>query len=65
MKNAIILAGKRTGSTFLQEVLNSHPNITCYDEMFMKYNKNKKRRGQFLYEFMRKDKGMNINEYIN
>lgn len=64
MKNAIIVAAKRTGSTFLQEVLNSHPNITCYDEMFMRYNKNKKRRGQFLYYYM-KTEGYSVKQYIN
>jgi len=32
---AIILAEKRTGSTFLQEVLRSHPDIISLDELFM------------------------------
>jgi len=32
---AIILGEKRTGSTFLQEVLRSHPDILSLDELFM------------------------------
>jgi len=63
MNNAIILADKRTGSTFLQECLNSHPNITCYDEMFMRGNK-EKRRGQYLYNYMKRTKNMNHKQYL-
>ena len=33
--NAVIFAEKRTGSTFLQEALRSHPDITSLDELFM------------------------------
>lgn len=59
---SIIVAEKRTGSTFLQNALNSHPNITCYDELFMK-NKAKKRHGMKLYNFF-KDK-WTIEQYLD
>lgn len=64
MNNAVILAPKRSGSTFLQESLNSHPQIVCYDEMFMQNKNIDKRRGQFLYRAMKIDKGWNIEQYL-
>lgn len=64
MKNGVIFCDKRTGSTFLQEALNSHPQIVCYDEMFMKI-KNRKRRGQVLFKAMKNEQGMNVQKYIN
>lgn len=30
----IILSGGRSGSTYLQQLLDSHPTVTCYDEIF-------------------------------
>jgi len=63
MNNGVIFCDKRTGSTFLQEALNSHPQIVCYDEMFMK-NRNRKRRGQLLYRTMKTEKNMTTEAYI-
>ena len=63
--NFIVLAAKRSGSTFLQEALSSHPNIKCYDEMFMlKSTKTGKRRGQYLYPYMKKHHNHNVKQYI-
>jgi len=47
--NAVILCNKRTGSTFLQEAMDSHPAIKAFDEMFMVYDKETERRGHKLY----------------
>lgn len=64
--NFIVLSAKRSGSTFLQEALTSHPNIKCYDEMFMlKSTKTGKRRGQYLYPYMKKNHGYNVKQYVN
>lgn len=38
--NVIQFQDKRTGSTFLQRCLNSHPQITAYDELFVVSYKN-------------------------
>jgi LPS sulfotransferase NodH len=38
-KKFIILCGGRSGSTYLQQILNSHPTIKCYDEIFNVTNK--------------------------
>lgn len=67
MKNFVVVADKRTGSTFLQEALSSHPNIKCYDEMFMIRGAKKtgKRRGQFLYRHMKQNHKYNINKYLD
>jgi len=66
MRNVIMLTAKRTGSTFLMEALNSHSNVTCYDEMFMRTRgKKEKRRGQYLYGYMKTKKNMNYKQYIN
>ena len=35
----IILTAGRSGSTYLQRLLNSHPAVTCYDEIFNVTNK--------------------------
>lgn len=65
MRNFVVLAAKRSGSTFLQEALTSHPNIKCYDEMFMiKSTKTGKRRGQWLFPYMKKNHGYDVNQYI-
>lgn len=63
--NFVILAPKRSGSTFLQEALSSHPNIKCYDEMFMiRGSKSGKRRNQYLYRYMKKTENHSIPQYI-
>jgi LPS sulfotransferase NodH len=36
MKRFVILTTQRTGSTFLKNYLNSHPDILCYGELFNK-----------------------------
>lgn len=64
MNNGVILAPKRSGSTFLQEALNSHPQIICYDELFMQNKNVDKRRGQFLYRSLKRDKGWSVNQYL-
>ena len=51
MKNGVIFCGKRTGSTFLQEALNSHPQIVCYDEMFMLSRKIRKGKTAKSHEY--------------
>lgn len=61
---AIILADKRTGSTFLQHALNSHPDVTCYDEMFMYSGRSKKRNKIELYKTMAQRKKLTIDEYL-
>ena len=65
--NFVILADKRTGSTFLQEALNSHPDIKVYDEMFIIRGAQKtgKRRGQFLFRTMKSKRKMNIKDYLD
>lgn len=66
MRNFVIVAGKRTGSTFLQEALSNHPDIKCYDEMFIiRGSKSGKRRGQYLYKHMKKEHKYDIKQYIN
>jgi len=60
---AVILSDKRTGSTFLQEALDSHPDITALDEMFMVYDKESERRGYKLYRSLQKS--MTISEYLD
>ena len=65
MKNGIVLANKRTGSTFLQEALNSHPSIRCYDEMFMIKTRLKQRRGGILYKTKKEENEMGKKEYID
>jgi hypothetical protein len=49
-RNAIILCDKRTGSTFLQSALGSHPQITSYSELFMIRSRARKTRGKLLYK---------------
>jgi len=64
--NFVILAPKRSGSTFLQEALSSHPNIKCWDELFMiRGPKSGKRRNQYLYWYMKKTKKHSIPQYID
>jgi len=67
MKNFVVVADKRTGSSFFQEALSSHPNIKCYDELFMIRGAKKtgKRRGQYLYRHMKQTESMDIGGYIN
>lgn len=67
MKNFVVVADKRTGSSFFMEALTSHPNIKCYDEMFIIRGSKKtgKRRGQYLYRHMKKEKNMDMGGYLN
>ena len=65
MNNGVILCPKRSGSTFLQEALNSHPQIVCYDELFMNNKNIRQRRGQILFKTKSKENGMNIKNYID
>lgn len=62
---AIILCDKRTGSTFLQNCLDSHPDLTVYDEMFMIRGGIKKRHGQFLFRHMKNTKGFSPEKYLD
>ena len=49
--NCVLLSEKRTGSTFLQTALNSHPDITSYDELFiMRTRKDKRDNTSFFIE---------------
>lgn len=66
MKNFVVVANKRTGSTFLQEALSSHPQIKCWDELFLIRGAQKtgKRRGQYLYRYMKNNHKYNIKDYI-
>lgn len=66
--NFVVYADKRTGSSFFMECLNSHPDVMCYDEMFMIRGGLKKRRGQFLYKYKKsesKKKNYGINDYLD
>lgn len=61
----IIVANKRTGSTYLQHAINSHPNIRCLDEMFLIRAKNTiERDGVKIFRKLEKDKGFSPREYI-
>jgi len=62
---AVLLCDKKTGSTFVQYAINSHPDLVCYDEMFLIKHGDRKRRGQFLYKTMKKEKKMNIEKYLD
>lgn len=57
---SVILCAKRTGSTFLQECFNSHPDFVCYDELFMR--KVKKRRGMKMFNAFPK---WTIDQYLD
>lgn len=66
MEKFVILGGKRSGSTMLQEALNSHPDITCFDELYLIRDvATGKRRGQFLYRYMNKTKKMSHKQYLD
>lgn len=65
MFRGFILCDKRTGSTFLQNCLDSHPNITCYDELFMIRSGLKKRHGQFMYRWMNEKKGYSKDKFLD
>lgn len=63
--NAIILSDKRTGSTFLYDVLGSHPNITAYGELFMLSTSASQTRGQVLYKTKRKREKWSKSKYLD
>jgi len=62
---AVLLSDKKTGSTFVQYAIGSHPELICYDEMFLIKHGNRKRRGQLLYKTMRKEKKMGVKQYLD
>lgn len=62
---AVLLSDKKTGSTFVQYAINSHPDLTCYDEMFIIKHGDRRRRGQFLYKTMKKEKNFSIVQYLD
>lgn len=65
MINFVLVSNKRTGSTFLQESINSHPDIKCFDELFLIRAKNIERVGEIpIYRKMHKDKDFTPKEYI-
>lgn len=52
MINFVLISNKRTGSTFLQEAIDSHPQIKCCDEMFLIRAKNvTERKGIKIYRY--------------
>jgi len=61
---AVLLSDKKTGSTFVQYAISSHPDLICYDEMFLIKHGDRKRRGQLLYKTMHKEKKMDVKQYI-
>jgi len=65
--NFVVLADKRTGSSFFMETLNSHPELVCYDELYMirGATKSGKRRGQYLYRYMKNTKNMSMDQYLD
>lgn len=74
MIDFILIANKRTGSTFLQEAISSHPEAFCFDEMFLVRSKSTvKRQGTLIYTQKRnkelekfdglRDKDGNVQEY--
>jgi len=60
----VLLSNKRTGSTFLQEALDSHPQVTALDEMFMVSTKITERRGYELFKTKKINESMNIRQYL-
>ena len=59
MGNAVILAEKRTGSTFLQEALRSHPDIKSEDELLQGkpgYGGNYSKHGTKLFKTLVEEK---------
>jgi hypothetical protein len=64
MFKGFILCDKRTGSTLLQNCMNSHPQITCYDELFMIRGNIKKRNGEYMYRWMNMERGYNIPSFL-
>ena len=65
MTQAVLLSNKRTGSTFMQEALDSHPNVTSLDEMFMVSTKITERRGYDFYKTKREQENMKIPQYLD
>lgn len=65
MFKGFILCDKRTGSTFLQNAMDSHPNITCFDELFMIRTGLKKRHGQFMYRWIKDNKKWNKDTFLD
>jgi len=61
---SVILADKRTASTYLQHALDSHPDILCLDEMFMYSGRAKKRAGVQLYKTMQEKRSFSIRQYL-
>jgi len=61
---AVLLSDKKTGSTFVQYAMDSHPDLECYDEMFLIKHGNRKRRGQTLFKTMKKEKKMSVDQYL-
>lgn len=65
MLKFVLVSNKRTGSTFLQEAIDSHPDIRCLDEMFMIRAKNvEERSGIKIYRKMEKEKKFSCRQYI-
>jgi hypothetical protein len=62
---AVIFSNKRTGSTFLQEALDSHPDINAFDELFLVSTKEIQRRNVRLYKTMKQLEGYSIPKYLN
>lgn len=61
---AVIISDKRTGSTFLQEALDSHPDLKSFDELFMVSTDEVERRGNKLYK-TKKQMGYDIPKYLD
>ena len=63
---AVQIQDKRVGSTFLQNSIDSHPNILALDEVFIStYNSpDRKKSGIRPFKIMSEEKGWKIGEYI-
>lgn len=64
MKKFVIIANKRTGSTFLQNALNSHDSITCYGELFLNKSRGSKINGKKGYQELHSKRKFSVKKYI-
>lgn len=62
MGNYILLSEKRTGSTFVQTALDSHPDITSHDELFIMRTRTEKRNDvSFFVDIVSEYEGSDMN----
>lgn len=64
MINFVVISNKRTGSTFLQQALDSHSNITCYDELFLIKDRSDEERASIPLFVEMKKNNWDIENYV-